>query len=335
MKKLADEVRGVPLGGIRAHLERAGIEVETGKTGLRYRGNCGLVEIEVLKPAGISLDVVPLRAVVVARTRLHDEFPATDPTVCAHFNRLAAMGALTPMDGKAYVVSRLTTYEGCDGEDWELHGQMIAWAASLSPDAMDPNGPARLAGMRSKLSTDGKTWPTAELADLQLRFGHRFACSSSETSFTAEVSLRGGSGAAASGDDHTALIQMSTREQHPALGPGLHVLLQMPHRFASQAPLNRLLMQLNAWEARADDMVPHYGAWCPGQVVNPAYTCFIPAHLWRDWFVQNLLIWMVARARQADGLLVARGFIAGFNEDCGQANDASRPFRRPGFHSAG
>lgn len=316
MKKLADEVRGVPLGEIRGYLERAGIEVQAGSSILRYKGNCGPVEIEVLEPAADSLDVVPLKAVVLARTRLHDDFPASDSTVCAHFNRLAAMGALTPMDGKPYVVSRLTTYEGYDGEDWELHGQMIAWAASLSPDAMDPNGPARLAGIRSKLSTDGKTWPKAEFADLSQRFGHRFACSCGETGFTAEVSLRKGSGAAATGDDHTALIQMDSKDRHPALGPGLHVLLQMPHRFNSPEALNRLLMHLNAWEACADDMVPHYGAWCPGQVVNPAYTSFIPLQLWREGLVQNLLIWMVARARQADGFLAARGVIAGHNEVC-------------------
>jgi hypothetical protein len=100
---------------------------------------------------------------------------------------------------------------------------------------------------------------------------------------------------------------------HPMLGPGLHVLLNLPHRYDSLERVQRAAMELNAWEARPGDMVPHYGAWCVGKVRNPAYTCFFPKRLWHPGFVLNLFTWMVARARMADGFLVARGVVSGIN----------------------
>lgn len=311
MNTLADEVRGVPLGRIRSLLERAGIEVKSEPAKLRFLANCGPAEIEVLEPVEDSLAEAPLKAVVVARTRLPDSVRADDPAVCAGMNRFAAFGALTPLGGKPFVVSRLTTYQGEDA--WRLHAKLLVWVANFAADAIDAGGSPVYEAKGEDGGKPEPNWPSDDFAYLQSRLDGHFFASAGDEGFTLEATLRGGAGTAAIGDRSMALVDMGCREVHPILGPGLHVLLQLPHQFESPERLARMLMLLNAWEARPGDMVPHYGAWCPGRVNNPAYTSFYPRRLWHPGFVQVLLAWMVARARLADGFLLARGVVPGMN----------------------
>ena len=139
MNAPADEARGVPLDEIAAHLDQLGLEVEREPDGIRFRGNRGPTEIRVLAPEEPSLDETPLRAVVLARTRLPDQVPADDLELACHLNRSAALGAFTAIDGKPWAVTRLSTYEGEDA--WSLHAPLIAWAAARAPAPALP--PAR------------------------------------------------------------------------------------------------------------------------------------------------------------------------------------------------
>lgn len=311
MNAPADEVRGVPLAEIAAHLDQLGLDVEREPDGIRFRGNRGATEIRVLAPEESSLDETPLRAVVLARTRLPDQVPADDLELACHLNRSAALGAFTVIDGKPWAVTRLTTYEG--EAAWSLHVPLIAWAAARAPEGLLPGRRARADRPQGRARNDEPTWPGEDFLLLEERFRSRVACTADDKGFTAELSLRGGVGAAALGDAHTALLTTSRLYRHPALGPGLRVMLEMPHRFDRPIRAGRLAIALNAWEARPGDMVPHYGAWCVGHARNPAYTSFFPAALWREGFVLNVFTWMLARARLADGFLLARGVRADLN----------------------
>jgi len=309
VKTIADCARRVPLGEIRGVLERAGHKVESETGVIRFQGRFGPAEIRVLAPQEPPLDECQMEAVIVARTRLPDSVPAGNPDTCAYLNCAAALGALANVNGAPWVVSRLTTYEG--EHAWGLHGLLVARAAAISPDALFP-GKQASSGSRD----DREAWPEADFAQLQARFGGRFHCSTWESSFTAEFALRNGSGAAALGDEHTALLTMKSVGRHPALGLGLQVLLELPHRFDRIDRLPRLIADLNAWEAQPGDMVPHYGAWCYGHLENPAYTAFYPRDLWVEGLATKVFTWMLARARMADGFLAARGVKAGHNEAC-------------------
>lgn len=311
MNAPADEVRGVPLGEIAAHLGQLGLEVERAPDGIRFQGRRGPTEIRVLAPEEPPLDDTPMKAVVVARTRLPDHVPSDNLELACHLNRSAALGAFMVIDGKPWAVTRLTTYEGEDA--WSLHAPLIAWAAAHSPDGLLPGRAAPADGRAVRSGNDGPNWPDDDFVSLEERFRSRIACTGDDKGFTAELSLRGGCGTAALGDKHTALLTMSRLYRHPMLGRGLHVMLEMPHRFERPAQAGRLAMALNEWEARPGDMVPHYGAWCVGHARNPAYTSFFPAELWREGFVVNIFTWMLARARLADGILLARGVTADLN----------------------
>jgi len=297
--------RGVPLDDVATLIRKCGLEVESQPDSLRFEATHGPAEIRVLAPQEPSLDDVPLKAVVLARTRLPDELLFDDPKIYLWANRRAAMGAFTVMDGKLYVVSRLTTYEGEDS--WDLHSPLLAFAAAFSGDAMDPRTLAQ--GPRA-----APVWPGEDFAGLEKELSRFCVCNGDDAGFTAEFPLRAGSGCAGLGDQRTALLRMMTDEPHPIIGSGLLVVLEMPHQFPSPDDLAKVVERLNAWEAEPGDRVPHYGAWCAGGVGNPAYASFVPGGLRRPGLARNFVTWMRARALLADGFLLSLGKTIGINE---------------------
>lgn len=304
MKKFAEAARGVPLIEIAIHLTRFGAGVDLRSDGLRVVAEGGSSLLRVLEPAEASLDEVPLKAVVVVERPLPETFPAVDLQLVSVMNRAASLGAITVSDGSARMVSRLTTYEGDDA--WRYHVPLLAHCALQAAQA--PLGPG--GGALKKIPRRASTWPKADFAALGARHRGRCFCTADDDGFTAEFGLRAGPGASALGDDATALLHMTVRHRHPRHGVGLHLQLDMPHQFSDPARLSAVIARLNEWEAQAGDRVPHYGAWCRGEVDNPAYTCFLPQALWQEGLATSMAIWMRMRALLADGFLVAHGLRA-------------------------
>ena len=307
MKALADNVRGVPLKDIAAWLERAGIPAERENDGLRVEGRYGTTEVRVRAPAEPSFDGHRIKAVVVVRTRLSGALPVADARVRDLFNHRAALGALTSLNGEPWVVSRLTVHEGDDA--WQLHVPLIGYAAARAADALfREDCPLLVPDGGRKGEAD---WPRGTDFVLLAKHVQKLCfCSWDSDGFTAEFPLRKGAGMSALGDDNTALFCLRSQAIHPALGPGLHVMLAMPHQIRDAAGLDSAVAKLNAWEAFAGDRVPHYGGWSRGQVNNPAYTAFIPEGLWENGLVSRLATWMRMRALLADGFLLSHGIAA-------------------------
>jgi len=98
-------------------------------------------------------------------------------------------------------------------------------------------------------------------------------------------------------------------QPHPELGGGLFCLLQMPHQVRDEERLQKICLQLNKMEMAAQDLPPHFGAWCPGKLGNnPAYVMFIPNALRSaEGIAVNAGFWAMNRAQWANAMLASLG----------------------------
>ena len=83
----------------------------------------------------------------------------------------------------------------------------------------------------------------------------------------------------------------------------------MPHRITDKAKLLRLSQQLNLMEMAANDLPPHFGAWCEGSLGNNlAYVSFLPNPLHDAYGIAlNYAIWSLNRSRWANAMLISLG----------------------------
>jgi hypothetical protein len=97
----------------------------------------------------------------------------------------------------------------------------------------------------------------------------------------------------------SALIQLLSDVQHPQLGSGLLVTVQLPF-LRSAADIAQEAAFLNFWEAREWTNFPQLGRWQPHHVaegkIRLAHTSFVPNVLYRPGLATNFAIWSIARA---------------------------------------
>jgi len=93
------------------------------------------------------------------------------------------------------------------------------------------------------------------------------------------------------------------------LGVLLNDLLQMPHQVNDEQQLKQICTQLNNMEMAARDLPPHFGAWCPGKILNnPAYVSFYPNALHSiPGIAVNTASWARFRAQLANEKLASLG----------------------------
>jgi hypothetical protein len=297
MNDLSHVVRGIPLDAMQAMFAYVGFTAELDGNRLTFDGPNGPVEIVVSEPTEPPLGDSPLEAVVVLRTWIDLGAAGLSPRQQMNLNRMAALGAFVMRDGKPCVESRLTTCAGANPSG--QYAGLLYHASLLAADALDHAPCTR--------KHEPGAWPGEDLPAVRRAFAGTCVCTGDEEGLSAEFSLRPGTGTAARGDERTALLQMRTLEVHPRLGPGLHVLLELPHQFFDEDRLARVVGLLNAWESEAADRPPHFGAWCNGRVRNPCYTMFLPTTLHREGHALNVAAWMRARALLANGFLLAHG----------------------------
>jgi hypothetical protein len=94
----------------------------------------------------------------------------------------------------------------------------------------------------------------------------------------------------------TSLLQIRVA-RHPFYGPGIHCQLELPLPVDGDAAVS-LVTGLNEWELSGPDLPPHLGAWSLGDRA-PAYVCFLPTQYTVPGLLQNLTVWMAARATRA------------------------------------
>ena len=298
-KKTHQNPLGVPLGDLQAMLAPTTIKTTLkGKT-LLARHEQYTVRIEVVPPATRESENGPIRAVVRMTTDLQKKllpmFQGRENSTTAAFNAFAALGALYSEGGTIQLGSRLTIYEEEDA--WgALHLPLLLFTTISGNEAI-------LGGMRRTMATEAprigdSDWNEQDFEQVEGYLSRLCVCTTGGMGLSAEFPLVEGAVSAAGGDHGTALFQMMADEPHPELGGGLFCLLQMPHQVKDEDALHQICMRLNAMEMAADDLPPHFGAWCPGRLGNnPSYISFLPNPLYKaSGIATNAAFWAMSRA---------------------------------------
>jgi hypothetical protein len=263
--------------------------------------------VDVIAPANPETENGPISAVVTIKTPLPQEFSKflSEPALVSHINTMASLGAVTEQDGKLFIGSRLTVYEGEDA--WSIHLPVVL---STIIGGVDSILGATQRTFNSEPSRGGDTeWTEADIEFVQSQLSHICVCTTGGKSLTAEFGLKSGAVSAGLGDHETALWQIMGDQPHPEFGGGLFCLLQLPHQIESEEKLHQVVNELNRMEMEPHDLPPHFGAWCAGKLGNnPAYVAFLPNALHQaPGIALNVSIWALNRAEWADTMLAALG----------------------------
>ena len=131
------------------------------------------------------------------------------------------------------------------------------------------------------------------------------------------------------GDHRTALWRIFADQPHPALGGGIFCLLELPHWIAEESRIDPILNQLNQMEIAPNDLPPHFGAWCPGNLRNnPAYVAFFPNVMHDiERIALNTSIWALHHAEWADAALASLGCACEGSQSITVIRVCSAPFR--------
>jgi hypothetical protein len=225
---------------------------------------------------------------------------------CATFNSFAALGALTSDGGDVHIGSRLTLYE--PETAWpDLHLPLLLFTTIGGPEATF--GAIRRLLSNGRHRSGRSKWTVQDLAQVEGLLSELCVCTTGGLGLTAEFGLTPDALSAAAADGATALFELMADQPHPELGGGLLCLLQMPHQARDEQQLQQVCLQLNNLEMAAQDLPPHFGAWCPGRLGrNPAYVSFLPNALHAaSGIAVNASLWAMSRAQWADTVLPALG----------------------------
>ena len=284
---------GVPLDDLLQALKATDLKVVQDDCGLLVQHLGFITRVRVLPPPNIN--PTGICAVVDIQSELPevliDMLDAGGEG--AGFNGFATMGAITKVGGRYFVGSRLTIFESENA--WNIHFPLLLFTVISATDLL-------LAAVRgvfsetSELRSSVSDWDEADLQKVESTLSEVSVCFTDGLVLTAEFGLGAGQVAAIAGHK-TALLQVRADEPHPETG-GLLCLLQMPDRYEDKKRLQDILAELNRLETTADDLPPHFGAWCPGKSGNnPAYISFFPNFMHEvPGIATNLAIWAMHRA---------------------------------------
>ena len=309
-KKTNSNPLGVPLEELQAVLAPTSIKASLIKNGLIARHEHYSIRIEVVPPETRESENGAIRCVVRMVTELPKPiltlFQGREPARMAAFNTFAALGALYSDGGTIHVGSRLTIYEEEDA--WQkLHLPLLAFTTIGGTEAI--LGAIRRTMTNEAVRGGDSEWTEHNFQQVKSYLSPLCVCTTGGFGLTAEFGLTEGAISAATGDHNTALFQLMADQPHPELGGGLFCLLQLPHQLNDKEGLEKICMQLNKLEMAADDLPPHFGAWCPGKLGNNlAYVSFLPNALHSaEGIAVNTAFWAMTRAKWANGKLAAMG----------------------------
>ena len=302
---------GVPLGDLIKLLEPTSIEASVDNETLLARHEHYEMRLEVTPATDSGPESRRIRAVARLTTKLSAEIEEmiSSPERVVGLNEFAALGALSLDKSGLYQGSRLTIYQKDDA--WRgLHLPMLLSAVICGAEAI--LGSLRRNLLGQPLKSERSDWVRSDFTQVASYLSRVATCQSGDEGLTAEFGMSESDVSAAAGHQ-TALFQQRNDYPHPELGGGLFNLLQMPQEIADEGLLREVCLELNNMEMSADDLPPHFGAWCKGQNFNnPVYVSFFPNFL-RELsagVAVNAAFWARERAQWANSVLASKGLLS-------------------------
>lgn len=299
---------GVPLEAIAQALKPTTLNASRAGNTLVVKHEALTTVVSVEPPVTAKAENATIKAIVTVKTQLGTEWTKAMhlPRAASGFNKMATLAALTEDDGRHYIGSRLTVYEGEDA--WNLFFGLLVFSVVGGVDTM-LHAVRRTIAREAPRPPEPSAWTEKDFREAEALLSRSFFCNASDSQLTAEFGLRAGEEAALAGHARTALWRMDARQPHPEVGGGLFCLLEMPQIIPDPARLSRVVASLNRHEMQGEDLPPHFGAWCVGGTgSNPAYVSFLPNVLHgTHGIAENMSIWAFNRAHLADALLQIEG----------------------------
>jgi hypothetical protein len=300
--------RGVPLGDLEAALKATTLKASRDGDTLVVKNERLTTRVEVLAPETAETEDGKISAIVTIKTELPAELTAfvTKPGLVSAINSMATMGAVTSENGRNFIGSRLTVYEGEDA--WDIQFGLLLFSVIASADTLI-GATRKMFTQEAPRDADPSEWTERDFEIAKGYLSKFCVCTTGGLGLTAEFGIRSGEISAAVGHHYTALWQMMADQPHPEMGGGLFCLLNMPHEIADKNRLDGILAELNRMEMQGNDLPPHFGAWCRGgRDTNPAYVSYLPNVLHSSQGIAvNMSIWAMNRAQIADGMLRTMG----------------------------
>ena len=294
---------GVPLTQLAAALEPTSLVYSRDGNRLIVEHEALQTIVDVFRPAHLDASDNKISAVVKITTEIPKELAdfLKNSEFLGIFNSFSTLGSLYEEDGRYFIGSRLTSFEGENA--WAVQFPLMLLAVIGSAEQM-------ISAMNRVFTGQGinegrSDWTEADMEFVENKLSSMCFCNSGGLGFTAEFALKPGETAAIIGDGNTALWQLRADAPHPEAGGGLFCLLQLPYVFEDQETVNKVAARLNQMEMAPHDLPPHFGAWCPSKSGNLlAYCSFLPNvfHQVRGIAV-NMSIWAMHRAQIADGMV--------------------------------
>ena len=304
-KKRDPRPLGVPLDDLEKAINQTNLKASRDGDSLIVRNVNLITRVDVVPPGSRECGDAIIKAVVHIKTELPEEIAATflkRPQLAGTINAMATLGALTLEGDRCFIGSRLTIYE--QENAWKVHFGLLLLTVIGAADSF-------LGSLRTVFSGEqplkgASSWTEQDLSLVESDLSRICVCTTGGLGLTAEFSLRNGEVSAAFGDHNTALWRIVADQPHPALGGGLFCLLELPHRVADESRLDPILNQLNQMEMAPNDLPPHFGAWCRGNLGNNlAYVAFFPNVMHAiEGIALNASIWALHRAEWANAVLL-------------------------------
>jgi hypothetical protein len=223
-------------------------------------------------------------------------------------NMTASNGAvINGNDGKIRIVSRLSLYEGENGDAIKAYMGVTFFAALIHTYAFHNalvdawRSPVPKAQPLPDCSADGVWKPMQFIRATSLLNKSGIFANGDERGLTAEFpwdlgEISVGTGTLVPGERRrTSLLQIHC-EEHPSLGKGLFCRLDLPLNLSDDDAFS-LAIRLNRMESTVADWPPLLGAWTSRpNSGRPTFVSFWPNIFARVIGVEMIAIWMQARA---------------------------------------
>jgi hypothetical protein len=307
-KKSEPRPLGVPLDDLEKAINQTNLRASRDRNSLIVRNANLITRVDVVPPADRECGDATIKAVVQIKTELPKEIVTgfrINPQLAGTFNAMATLGALTIEKDRYFIGSRLTIYE--QENAWKVHFGLLLFAVIGAADSL--LGAIRKIFTKEEPLRGASTWTEQDLSLVESHLSRFCVCTTGGLRLTAEFGLKSGEVTALCGHNNTALWRIFADQPHPALGGGLFCLLELPHRIVDESRIAPILNKLNQMEMAPNDLPPHFGAWCPGNLDNnPAYVAFFPNFMHAvEGIAVNASIWALHRAEWAHATLASLG----------------------------
>jgi hypothetical protein len=299
-------------------------DFERGANSLRWRAGDGFSELKVTSGGWNTFDGLVVREIVTL-THVAHVFGDVPPADVARLNAWSTLSSFVPTgpSGPARLVAKISVFDGDHEAAERVYAPLLCTEAAVSGwhASQLMRGRSQANPSDSPLSVVDRD-PPYNQADFEaakaITDRSCFLGSLGNRHFTVEFPWKAGAVSRMLNVDEirkavstekqfsderieqmggaTSLLQIHVA-RHPFYGPGIHCMLELPLSVEGEDAV-ALVNGLNEWELSGPDLPPHLGAWSLGERA-PAYVCFLPTQYALPGLLQNLTVWMRARAARA------------------------------------